>query len=136
MKGRKPKLSVIEGGADIGRCPSSPAWLPDHAKREWRRVAPILHERGLLSDDTMAVLESYCIAVSTVRENQEVIGRDRDLFGQPTKTAATATKLMFAAMREARLLAAELGLTPYRRGGKEKTDGKKPNDEWDTDLLA
>lgn len=46
-----------------------------------------------------------------------------------------AFRMQSAAMREARLLAAELGLTPHRRGTKGKDEGKA-NDGWDADLLA
>jgi P27 family predicted phage terminase small subunit len=71
MKGRKPALTVIEGGAAPGRCPGPPSWLTLNAKREWKRVAPALHRRRLLAPDTMAVLESYCVASGQVREFEE-----------------------------------------------------------------
>lgn len=136
MKGRKPKLTVIEGGATQRKCPGAPAWLPLHAKREWNRVAPELHARQLLGADTMATLESYCIAIGVMREHQEITTKDRDLFGGPTKHGMQSSKMMFAAMREARLLAAELGLTPHRRGPVEKPKNKDNADGWDADLLA
>lgn len=136
MRGRKPNLRVIEGGAAKGRCPSAPAWLSEHAKSEWKRSAPQLHARNLLTADTAATLESYCVAVGLVRECEETMARDgRFVMGEDGLKPHPAFKMQSAAMREARLLAAEMGLTPHRRGQKPEGKGKK-NDEWDGDLLA
>ena len=136
MKGRKPKLAVIEGGLAPGRHPSAPAWLTPQAKAEWRRAAPQLHRRRLLSTDTLATLESYCIAVGLVRECEEIMARDGRLIdGEDGPRPHPAFRMQAAAMREARLLAAELGLTPHRRGVKGKDESPKPG-AWDDDLLA
>lgn len=135
MKGRKPALKLIEGGHSLAKAPSVPAWLTDHAKAEWRRVAPVLNSRGVLGADMLATLESYCIAVGQVRETEETMqreGRTVETAGQGVK-AHPAFRIQAAAMREARLLAAELGLTPHRRPGET---GKEKGDGWDADLLA
>lgn len=135
MRGRKPKLTLVEGRATSNRCPCPPVWLPDAAKAEWRRVAPVLNARGSLGPDMLATLESYCLAVGQVRETEEAMQRDGrtvEVAGQGVKLHP-AFRIQAGAMREARLLAAELGLTPHRRpteAGKEKGDG------WDADLLA
>ena len=135
MKGRKPKLAVIEGDYSPGRCPSAPAWLSAQAKAEWKRAAPQLHSRKLLSADTLATLESYCVAVGIVRECEEIMGREGRMVAADDGTKPhPAFKMQSAAMREARLLATELGLTPHRRGVKGK--GGTSNDGWDADLLA
>ncbi len=136
MKGRKPRLAVIEGGLAPGRCPAAPAWLSAQAKAEWKRAAPQLHGRNLLAPDTAATLESYCVAVGLVRECEEIMGREGRLIdGEDGMKPHPAFKMQGAAMREARLLAAELGLTPHRRGVKGKDEGTK-SDGWDADLLA
>lgn len=135
MKGRKPKLAVIDGDYAPGRCPSAPTWLSSQAKAEWKRAAPQLHGRKLLSADTLATLESYCVAVGIVRECEEIMGREgRMVETEDGSKPHPAFKMQSAAMREARLLATELGLTPHRRG----TKGKEGNssDGWDADLLA
>ena len=133
MKGKKPKLTVIHGGFVAGKCPAAPSWLSAHAKAEWKRAAPQLHSRGLLTPDTLATLESYCLAVGAVRELEEIMQRDgRVIDGEDGPKTHPAFRMQGAAMREARLLASELGLTPHRRGaGKEKG----PADGWDADLL-
>lgn len=135
MKGRKPKLKVIEGGAVPGRCPAPPSWLSEAAKKEWKRAAPELHGRNLLASDTLATLESYCVAVGVVRECEERMLADGRLIDEGDGLKPhPAFRMQSAAMREARLLAAELGLTPHRRGahGEQKDKG----DGWDSDLLA
>lgn len=136
MKGRKPKLAVIEGGFSSGRCPAAPTWFTPQAKAEWKRAAPQLYGRKLLSSDTLATLESYCVAVGVVRECEEIMGRDgRMIESEDGPKPHPAFKMQSAAMREARLLAAELGLTPHRRGVKSKDEGKQ-DDGWESDLLA
>lgn len=136
MKGRKPKLAVIDGGKVEGKCPSAPGWLTTQAKAEWKRAAPELHGRNLLSADTLATLESYCVAVGMVRETEEIMAREGRLITSADGTKPhPAFRMQSAAMREARLLAAELGLTPHRRGTKGKDEGKA-NDGWDADLLS
>ena len=136
MRGRKPKLTVIDGGTVPGKCPSAPGWLTPQARAEWKRSAPQLYDRKLLSTDTMATLESYCVAVGIVRECEESMTRDGRLIESDTGPKPhPAFKMQSAAMREVRLLAAELGLTPHRRGTTGKAEGNK-NDGWDNDLLA
>ena len=120
MKGRKPALVAVEGGADPAGCPGAPAWFTPHAAAEWRRAAPDLHRRKLLARDTMATLESYCVAVGLIRECEEAMARDgRFIATEGGMVAHPAFRMQASAMREARLLAAELGLTPRRRGKHE-----------------
>lgn len=136
MKGRKPNLVAIEGGRAPGRCPAAPSWISAHARGEWNRTATELHARGLLHPDTMATLESYCVAVGLVRECEETMIREGRFITTEGRTAAhPAYRVQMAAMREARLLATELGLTPHRRG-KDGSPGKDKPDAWDSDLLA
>jgi P27 family predicted phage terminase small subunit len=136
MRGRKPSLQVIDGGNVPGRSPAAPAWLPDHAKAEWRRVVPEMQRRKLLSADMLATLESYCIATGTIRECEETMARDgRIISGEDGPKPHPAVRIQNAAMREARLLAAELGITPHRRHINGGGDDAGKGGGWD-DLLA
>ncbi|MDD2869736.1 phage terminase small subunit P27 family [Neomegalonema sp.] len=136
MKGRKPTLVAIDGGSVRGKCPSAPAWLTEQAKAEWKRSAPELFARKLLTSDTQAMLESYCVASGIVREAEEIMGAEgRIISTEKGPSPHPAFKMQSAAMREARLLAAELGLTPHRRGLKGDAE-RKADDGWDADLLA
>ena len=136
MKGRKPNLAVLDGGRVTGKCPSAPSWLSNHAKAEWMRSAPKLHQRNLLTADTIATLESYCCAIGQVRECEETMQAEgRVIMGKESPVPHPAHRIQIAAMREARLLATELCLTPHRQGTAGKDKGKS-DDGWDTDLLG
>lgn len=129
MKGRKPKLVAIAGGKVAGNCPPPPGGLGNHGEAEWNRVAPILHQRGLLGDDALATLESYARAVGLTRTYAAMM----DAEGHVVQTergpqSHPAFKMLMGAMREARLPAAELHLTPQRRG---KVDDAGKADPWE-----
>lgn len=131
MKGRKPKLKGVQTGAVTGRCPSPPAWLAPYARAEWKRTAPELHARGLLTPDVLQTLESYCSAAGAAREAEEQMQAEGRVVKTETSfTVHPAFKVAQGAMREARLLAAELGVTPHRRysakAGKEEADDDVP----------
>lgn len=118
MKGAKPQL-VVDNDA-IRKAPAAPSWLSAEAKKEWRRVLPILLERRILTTGDLGSLENYCIAMARVREFEADM--------QATIDPETKVKLFRAqdkSMASARLLAAELGLTPVSRSRpavREKTD--------------
>ena len=127
MKGRKPNIRVVEGG---GRCPGAPAWLSLNAKREWKRVAPGLTARGLLTPDTSGTVESFCVAQGLVREHSETLTRCGSIIDTDDGPMVhPANKLLIAAQREARLLAGELGITPHRfLAGQPKKDDEDLKD--------
>ena len=66
MRGRKPD-SIVTGNS-IASTPRAPACLSANAKGGWRRVVPLLIERRILTDADLGVLESYCVAIGSVRE--------------------------------------------------------------------
>lgn len=114
MRGTKPRL-VVNNDA-VTRVPAAPAWLSADAKREWRRVLPILVQRRILTTADLGSLENYCVAIGTVREmdrrlqvDGHVIDTDKGLKRHP------GVGIRSDAMIQARLLAAELGLTPVSR---------------------
>ena len=68
QRGRKPKptaLKMLEGnpgGRPLNeaepkpqkKAPRCPPWLEDEAKREWKRMAKVLEQMGLLTEMDMA----------------------------------------------------------------------------------
>ena len=110
MRGVKPQL-VVSNDA-VTKAPAPPSWLSVEAKKEWRRVMPILVERRILTTADLGSLESYCSSIGVMREAQAILnveglvldGKRHPAFG-----------IMNAAQTTARLSAAELGLTPVSR---------------------
>jgi P27 family predicted phage terminase small subunit len=104
MRGRKPALADDPRAVDTIIAPTS--WLSKYAKAEWRRVMPELAKRRILTNADMGSLEGYCTAMSRVRELETLLrgGIDPKLF-----------RMQDQAIKTARQLAAELGLTPVSR---------------------
>jgi P27 family predicted phage terminase small subunit len=134
MKGRKPKLRLVGDGA-TANCPGPPTWFHQHARDTWARIAPTLHRRGLLVPDVMQTVEAYCVAAGQVVEFEATMTNEGRLVadGDGGKKPHPAFKMQQAAMREARLLAGELGLTPHRRPADDPD--KPAADAWG-ELLA
>lgn len=114
MRGTKPHMKTDAGA--ITRNLSAPGWLSKDAKAEWRRVFPILRERRILTVADLGSLENYCAAVGQVREMERVLQTEGHIFtGESGPKRHPATAIQADAMTRARLLAAELGLTPVSR---------------------
>lgn len=114
MRGRKPQMQPDQNA--LPDVTGAPAWLSRDAKAEWQRVMPILVERRILTDADLASFENYCIAIGQVRECERLIRKS----GYVVETARgprahPAIRIQSDAMTRARLLAAELGLTPVSR---------------------
>jgi len=135
MKGRKGKAIEATDGA-AKRCPAPPSWLSAHAKAEWKRASRELFDRKILAPDMLATLESYCVAIGQVRETEETMQAQGRIVETDTGMKThPAFRIQASAMREARLLAAELGLTPHRRYvGKDDDEGE--NDDVPAALLG
>lgn len=138
MKGRKPTAQPAASAAaqPSPECPAPPVWLTASAKEEWGRVAPLLQARGHLTPDTMALFESYCMAAGLAKDCYT--GKDErtpslNLCDDPEPMTAGQSKLFFNAMREVRLLAGELGLTPTRRPADADAP-PSPDNPWGADL--
>lgn len=132
--GRKPKpvaLKVLEGNpgkralpGDIPKTdekpPACPSWLLAEAKKEWRRVCPILHELGLLKQVDRTALAGYCQAYARWRQAEEKIGK-RLTYGYTNKAGARnklAKPEISMAQRyldQVKSFCAEFGLTPSSR---------------------
>lgn len=116
MRGGKPNLKLAAN--PIAGAPPAPSWLPAPARGEWKRVAPILSERRILTEGDLGSLENYCLAIGQVRECQKILASLDSPFFEGDNGAPRphpAIRVMHAAMTHARQLAAELGLTPVSR---------------------
>lgn len=113
MRGTKPLMKTDpEAITDL----EAPAWLSRAAALEWCRVMPILAARKILSVADLGSLENYCVAVGTVREMEEMMQDEGRVIRTETGLKRhPAVGIQSDAMTCARLLAAELGLTPVSR---------------------
>ena len=138
MRGVKPRL-VVDNGA-VSKAPPVPAWLSKDAKAEWRRVVPILVERRILTTADLGSLENYCTAIGQVREMERHLQEHGHVFEsfkeQEGELVSTGLKrnpavgIQSDAMTRARLLAAELGLTPVSRS-RPSVRGESAGDDLD-----
>jgi P27 family predicted phage terminase small subunit len=117
VRGRKPELTRDSCGIERNLAP--PAWLSKFAKAEWRRVMPELVKRRILTTADLGSLESYCLAHSRIRELEKLIHASFD---------PKLIRAQDAAIKTARQLAAELGLTPVSRSRPSVRDNDNDSD--------
>lgn len=112
-----------------------PQWMSASAKAEYKRVLPLLRQRGTFTDADMSTLEAYCVAYGHMRDAQKAI-REQGLFGeyQGRKMASAALRVQFDSMAKCRSLAIELGLTPLSREKPKRVDHENESDLPDLDL--
>jgi len=86
VRGIKPRL-VVDNGA-ISKALAAPSWLSVEAKKEWRRVVPVLIERRILTTGDLGSFENYCTAIGQIREMEAVLqsqGHVIEIDGTPKK---------------------------------------------------
>jgi P27 family predicted phage terminase small subunit len=129
MKGPKPELREIEGG--LLKAPPPPEGLPDTMLGDWVTVAADLQGRGLLTTSMLGVVETYIVALWTMRECRRTLLADgpvvRGEKGQPKPHPAGA--MLKSANETIARLGAELGLTPSSRSRKPFLSDDKPDDD-------
>lgn len=115
MRGRKPNLKPVKGA--LVKTPAPPTWLTPEAKAEWKRVAPDLVRRQILTTESLALLEAYTTAIGMVRIAAVTLAREglTVVNGSGGTTRHPAAQSLKDFTSEARRLAAELGLTPTSR---------------------
>lgn len=104
--------------------PKCPDWLAPEAKKEWRKLAPVLERLGILTEIDGNTLAAYCETVAQVKAASIAL---RDLpFEHPNyrKVAVTLEKARDA-MRH---LGAELGLSPASRGRLNVAEPEEEDD--------
>lgn len=129
MKGVKPELR--EDPEAITNL-AAPGWMGADARAEWERVMPILSARRILSAADLGGLENYCIAIGTAREAERII----QVHGLVTETESglkrnPAVGIQSEAIKTARLIGAEMGLTPVSRSRPAIRDDEEDDDPFD-----
>jgi P27 family predicted phage terminase small subunit len=108
MKGTKPILVVDNN--PVKKSPPAPSWLSAEAKKEWRRVTPILIERRILTTADLGGLENYCVCIGRIREVEAQMQMTNG-----AEARGALFRIQDKAMMTAMRYAAELGLPPVSR---------------------
>lgn len=101
--------------------PSCPNWLNTEAKREWRRIVPLLESLNLLTKVDRSALAGYCQAYSRWREAERILDDEGLTMEYETKAGDViyqARPEVAIAQQSAKLMKsflAEFGLTPASR---------------------
>lgn len=123
MRGRKP-ASIASGSSPIRDVPKAPVWLSADAKVEWKKVAPILVERDVLTEGDLGSLAAYCDAFGQlVAATRQINAEGMVIEGKKHPLITT----QIAARNQIRQLAAELGLTPVSRSRPNLRDNDQPD---------
>ena len=128
-----------------------PKFLSNAAKAEWRRVAPMLEQAGLLQESDTMTLAAYCSNYSGWREAMAAVKKEGMviLVESQTRTGRTskpirnpAVALMHQYEKAMLTSAAKFGLDPYSRSSidmpEEPDDAddrrRNPDEPFDFDL--
>ncbi len=121
----KRKLVSIDGGAGAPapprskkrRKPNAPSDLSEDAAREWRRVVPLLDERGLVEHLDVAALRVYCEAVALHVAASRIVATKGPLVEGQKGNAVRNPAIMIQRQAAADIArgAAQFGLTPADR---------------------
>jgi P27 family predicted phage terminase small subunit len=96
--------------------PRCPAWLPAAAKREWKRIVPMLEGAGVLSQADLGPLACYCVAISELEEATRLIaaeGRSIAMGKQTQPHPAVAQQR--SAWQAVKVFSAMFGFSPADR---------------------
>lgn len=97
--------------------PPAPRSLSNDAKKEWKRIAKLLHGAGLLTKIDMSALEAYCTVYARWKDAE----RNIDKFGMVVKNAkgwpvlSPYLKIANVCIDQMRHSLAEFGMTPSAR---------------------
>lgn len=134
MRGRKPhptalkallgfpgkrKPNTDEPQPTVTPSPRAPSWLSKDAKKEWRRLAPILGAIGVLTTTDTDALAGYCEAWATWKDATAKMREFGLVLKHPTAGkppfVSPYVKIQHNAMTQMRGLLVEFGMTPSSR---------------------
>lgn len=141
QRGRKPKptaLKMLEGnpgGRPLNtkepkpakKAPRCPSWLEDEAKKEWKRMAKVLEQMGLLTEMDMAAFAGYCQAYARWKEAEEFLTQHGSMVRTPNGYLQQVPQVSIAQTNMKIMLkfCEQFGLTPSARSrivGGENSD--------------
>lgn len=117
--------------------PARPEWLDAEAKREWDRVVPKLAQLGVLTDLDGSMLADYCATHSIAVKAAKRVQREGLMLKGPFGPVRNPLiKVAQEARAQARLLAAEFGLSPASRSRVSAAEKPKEEDKSEAFLFG
>lgn len=97
--------------------PAAPEWMGEDAKREWRRIVPLLRQRGLLEVIDRAALTGYCTSWGDLAEATRILAEQGTTVLGPKGQLQMHPELrrLEKARQALRQFAQEFGLSPSAR---------------------
>jgi P27 family predicted phage terminase small subunit len=107
-------------------CPNPPTSLIGDGRELWRDCAPVLAERGVLSNSDRASFEAMCRAFQSARDAEKELAKEgRVIPGERGNVINPWEKIAIQRWAEVVRFSAEFGLTPAARSRISAPDQKK-----------
>lgn len=123
---RKSRINDAEPIPPATGIPEPPEWLGELGMETWRKLAPGLHARGVLTEWDLDAFAVLCQAVASHRQASELLNRSSVLIqGDRGLVKNPALQIARDSAQVIRAFAQEFGLTPSARSGlrvEEVTD--------------
>jgi P27 family predicted phage terminase small subunit len=126
---RADRLPKLDAGTRLTEPPSPPHSLSPFALREWRTLAPLCVELGVLTRADLRALELLCQVLATEAELRALLEKEGLLIpgaGGNSKSHP-AVKMLESTRSQAHRLLADFGLTPRSRSGVDVAPRPKPS---------
>jgi P27 family predicted phage terminase small subunit len=106
-----------------------PQWLTGDARKEWKRIVPILEKMGILAEVDRTMLALYCKAYAEWREADDLI--KSLLIKQPSGRICQHPALVIrdSAFHRLYKTCSEFGMSPSSRTGLSITPKSRKNDD-------
>lgn len=97
--------------------PNCPTWLGREAKREWRRITPLLEETGIITLLDRSTIAGYCTVYESVWRLERLIAEHGYTFtaNNGNEVARPEVAMLDKARSQLSRYAVLLGLTPQSR---------------------
>ena len=117
--------------------PHCPAHLDDEAKKEWKRLSPILQRMRVLTEADYMALANLCVAYSTLIKAQVSLSKTGLLVKTPSGYVQQSplVSIVRSQMEMINRLCGEFGLTPSSRS-RIQIQPEKPRMSVTAQLLA
>lgn len=129
--GKRPVNDREPKPEPVTEVPPAPAWLREHGRREWDRVAPILVNTGVLTKADIGPFEVYCTAYQDALELGEDLEKNGRTYHTETKHERARPQVsdQHAAWHAVKAFAVEFGLTPSSRSRVVAAPAAKGDDD-------